>query len=155
VRKRDADIFAFSVPTQNGAIRNQGLSTAIEGTPRQGYDQGCDCIKDAATGRTWTANDSDGLFVDQNGDNLAQGWMVNIGFRNFADVLTDPIIAKYFVRILLWNFAFAFLTVAVTFSLGLLVAIVLNHERLRGQRLYRSLLILPTACGCAGWTRPR
>jgi len=60
-------------------------------------------------------------------------------------VVTDPLIAKYFFRTLVWNFAFAALTVAGTFALGLLVAIVLNHERLKGQRIYRSLLILPYA----------
>jgi len=142
---RSNDISTFSVPTDNGAIRSQGLSSAYEGAPRQVYDAGCDCIRQAETGQTWTADDSNGLFVDQNGGSLAQGWKVNVGLRNFADVLTDPVIAQHFLRILVWNFAFAFLSVGVTFSLGLLVAIVLNHERLRGQRLYRSLLILPYA----------
>jgi arabinogalactan oligomer/maltooligosaccharide transport system permease protein len=133
------------VPTDKGAIVNAGLTRAFEGAPLRAYDPGCDCIKDKETGQTWTANDSDGPFVDDKGDNLAQGWQVNVGFRNFVDVVTDPLIAKYFFRTLLWNFAFAILTVALTFSLGLLVAIVLNHERLKGQRLYRSLLILPYA----------
>ena len=40
---------------------------------------------------------------------------------------------------------FAIGTVTITFALGLLVAIVLNNERLKGQRLLRSLLILPYA----------
>jgi arabinogalactan oligomer / maltooligosaccharide transport system permease protein len=142
---REEDLADFSVPTDKGAIANAGLTRAFEGAPLRAYDPGCDCIKDQETGQTWTANDSDGLFVDDKGDNLAQGWQVNVGFRNFVDVVTDPLIAKYFFRTLLWNFAFAILTVALTFSLGLLVAVVLNHERLRGQRLYRSLLILPYA----------
>jgi ABC-type sugar transport system permease subunit len=142
---REEDLADFSVPTDKGAIVNAGLTRAFEGAPLRAYDPGCDCIKDQESGQTWTANDSDGLFVDDKGDNLAQGWQVNVGFRNFVDVVTDPLIAKYFFRTLLWNFAFAILTVALTFSLGLLVAIVLNHERLKGQRLYRSLLILPYA----------
>lgn len=142
---RQADISEFSVPTANGAIRSQGLSQAFEGAPQQNYDAGCDCVRDAGTGRTWTADEGNGSFVAEDGNTLAQGWKVNVGFRNFTDVLTDPVIAKNFGRILAWNFAFAFLSVAVTFGLGLLVAIVLNTERLRGQRLYRSLLILPYA----------
>jgi arabinogalactan oligomer/maltooligosaccharide transport system permease protein len=133
------------VPTANGAIVPAGLTRAFEGAPQRAYDAACDCIKDAKSGQTWTANDKDGLFVDDKGDKLAQGWQVNVGLRNFADVLTNKLIAKYFFRTLLWNFAFAALTVGLTFSLGLLVAIVLNHERLKGQRLYRSLLILPYA----------
>ena len=50
-----------------------------------------------------------------------------------------------FLKILLWNFGFAFGVVAITFALGLLVAITLNHAGLRGQRIYRSLIILPYA----------
>jgi arabinogalactan oligomer/maltooligosaccharide transport system permease protein len=142
---REEDLANFSVPTANGAIVPAGLTRAFEGAPQRAYDAACDCIKDAKAGQTWTANDKDGLFVDDKGDKLAQGWQVNVGFRNFADVLTNKLIAKYFFRTLLWNFAFAALTVGLTFSLGLLVAIVLNHERLKGQRLYRSLLILPYA----------
>ncbi|HEV2929089.1 MAG TPA: ABC transporter permease subunit [Propionibacteriaceae bacterium] len=142
---REEDLADFSVPTDQGAIVNAGLTRAFEGAPQRAYETGCDCIKDQETGQTWTADDSDGLFVDANGDNLAQGWQINVGLRNFIDVVTDPLIAKYFFRTLIWNFAFAILTVAFTFSLGLLVAIVLNHERLKGQRLYRSLLILPYA----------
>jgi len=142
---REEDLANFSVPTQNGAIVAAGLTRAFEGAPQRAYDQACDCIKDAETGQTWTADETNGLFVDAQGENLAQGWKVNVGLRNFADVVTDPLIAKYFFRTLVWNLAFAALTVAGTFSLGLLVAIVLNHERLKGQRIYRSLLILPYA----------
>jgi arabinogalactan oligomer/maltooligosaccharide transport system permease protein len=142
---REEDLAEFSVPTGNGAIVAAGLTRAFEGSPQRAYDEGCDCIKDKETGQTWTASDSNGLFVDSAGDSLAQGWQVNVGFRNFVDVVTDPLIAKYFFRTLIWNFAFAILTVGFTFALGLLVAIVLNHERLKGQRLYRSLLILPYA----------
>jgi arabinogalactan oligomer/maltooligosaccharide transport system permease protein len=142
---REEDLADFSVPTENGAIVAAGLTRAFEGAPQRAYDEACDCIKDAETGQTWTADETDGLFVDDQGENLAQGWQVNVGLRNFADVVTDPLIAKYFFRTLVWNLAFAALTVAGTFALGLLVAIVLNHERLKGQRIYRSLLILPYA----------
>lgn len=142
---REEDLADFSVPTENGAIVAAGLTRAFEGAPQRAYDEACDCIKDAETGQTWTADETDGLFIDDQGENLAQGWKVNVGLRNFVDVVTDPLIAKYFFRTLVWNFAFAALTVAGTFALGLLVAIVLNHERLKGQRIYRSLLILPYA----------
>jgi arabinogalactan oligomer/maltooligosaccharide transport system permease protein len=142
---REEDLAEFSVPTPQGAIVAAGLTRAFEGAPQRAYDEACDCIKDAETGQTWTADGDQGFFVDANGDNLAQGWQINVGFKNFVDVVTDPLIAKYFFRTLVWNLAFAALTVGLTFALGLLVAIVLNHERLRGQRIYRSLLILPYA----------
>jgi arabinogalactan oligomer/maltooligosaccharide transport system permease protein len=142
---READLATFSVPTGNGAISPAGLTRAFEGAPQRAYDEACDCVKDAETGQTWTADDETGLFTDANGDSLAQGWQVNVGFKNFAEVVTDPLISKYFLRTLVWNLAFAALTVALTFGLGLLVAIVLNDERLKGQKIYRSLLILPYA----------
>ena len=142
---RSADIEALSVPTEDGAIRSSGLSQAFEGAPALGYDEACDCVTDQETGQTWVADDSVGYFVDENGENLAQGWKVNVGFSNFTEVLTNPTISKYFFHILIWNFVFAIMSVVLTFGLGLLVAIVLNNERLRGQRTYRSLLILPYA----------
>jgi arabinogalactan oligomer/maltooligosaccharide transport system permease protein len=142
---RDAEISEFSVPTEDGAIRNQGLSTAYEGAVQRAYDEGCDCITDAATGQVWTADDDVGYFVDENGDNLAQGWRVNVGLDNFAAVVTNPTISAYFFQILAWNLAFAVLSVLITFAAGLFMAVVLNHPRLRGQRIYRSLLILPYA----------
>ena len=142
---RSQDISAFSVPTGDGAIKSQGLSRAFEGSPQQAYDAGCDCIRDAATGRTWTADGSRGFFVGEDGRNLAQGWKVNVGLQNFTDVLTNSVIRSSFLQILVWNFAFAFGVVALTFGFGLLVAMALNAPDLRGQRLYRSLIILPYA----------
>jgi arabinogalactan oligomer / maltooligosaccharide transport system permease protein len=142
---RSKDIAALSVPTGKGAIKSQGLSRAFEGSPSQAYDEGCDCIKDAASGATWTADNSDGFFRDAEGQNLAQGWKVNVGFRNFSDVLTNATIRASFVKILIWNFAFAFGVVAITFIFGLLVAMALNAKAMGGQRLYRSLIILPYA----------
>lgn len=143
--QRSAELEALSVPTEDGAIRSQGLSVAFEGSPQRVYDEGCDCITDVATGQVWTADGEVGFFVDDDGANLAQGWRVNVGFGNFTEVLTNPTIGRYFFQILVWNFAFAILSVVLTFALGLFIAIVLNSERLKGQRLYRSLLILPYA----------
>ncbi|GIH93564.1 ABC transporter permease subunit [Planobispora siamensis] len=142
---RSPEIAAFKVPTQAGALYSQGLSRAFEGAPQQTYEAGCDCIRDAVSGRTWTADESDGSFVDQQGQRLAQGWKVNVGLRNFTDVVTDQEIRSSFLKMLLWNFVFAGGTVLITFALGLVVAITLNRPGMRGQRVYRSLIILPYA----------
>jgi arabinogalactan oligomer/maltooligosaccharide transport system permease protein len=142
---RQDDITALGVPTANGTIKSQGLSQAFEGSPQKTYDAGCDCITDVATGDTWTADDENGLFVDAAGEPLAQGWKVNVGLRNFSEVLTNPTIRSSFLRIVAWNFAFAFLTVAITFILGLVVALALNNPLLKGKTFYRSLIILPYA----------
>jgi arabinogalactan oligomer / maltooligosaccharide transport system permease protein len=50
-----------------------------------------------------------------------------------------------FLSILVWNFAFAFLSVLITFVAGLLVAMALNSPDLRALRFYRVLIVLPYA----------
>ncbi len=145
IGRRGAAVEAFRVPTEKGAIASQGISRAYEGAPQSTYHESCDCIRDVVSGTTWTADDDDGYFRDDRGNVRPQGWKVNLGLRNFTAVLTNPIISRYFFRILLWNFAFALLTVVLSFGFGLLMALVFNTERLRGQRVYRSLLILPYA----------
>jgi arabinogalactan oligomer / maltooligosaccharide transport system permease protein len=61
---REEDLADLSVPTGEGTIVNAGLTRAFEGNPQRAYDEGCDCVKDAETGQTWTADETDGLFID-------------------------------------------------------------------------------------------
>ncbi len=145
IAARQDDIATFSVPTDDGAIVAQGLSEAFEGAPQRSYDAACDCITDATSGQVWTADDEIGSFVDEDGNAVAQGWQTTVGFRNFSAVLTDDTIRNSFVRIVLWNFGFAFGSVLITFGLGLLVAVALNNPLLKRKSIYRSLIILPYA----------
>ncbi|MDY7090514.1 MAG: ABC transporter permease subunit [Actinomycetota bacterium] len=142
---RSAEITGLAVPTPGGAIRSSGLSRAYEGRAGRAYDEGCDCIRDTATGRTWTADESAGAFVDGDGERLAQGWKVGVGFSNFTRVLTDPAIAGPFLRTLVWNFAFAIASTGGTFVLGLLLALAMHSPRVRARTAYRVLLVLPYA----------
>ncbi|PWU52320.1 sugar transporter permease [Micromonospora globispora] len=142
---RSKEITDLVVPTSGGAIRSNGLSRAYEGRAVRAYDAGCDCIKDNETGKTWTADEKTGAFVAADGERLAQGWKVNVGFKNFSRVLTDPNISRPFFGTLLWNFAFAIGSTGLTFLLGMAVALALHSPRMRGTNLYRVLLILPYA----------
>lgn len=142
---RQADITALVVPTAGGAIIAKGVSSAFEGGATRKYDAATDTITDAISGQTWSADDNDGYFKDATGAFLPQGWQVNIGLKNFVDVFTNPSIAKYFVQVIAWNFAFAILVMAMTFALGLGVAMVMNSDKLKGRKIYRSILILPYA----------
>ena len=142
---RSEEITSFTVPTRDGAIRSSGLSRAYEGKATRAYDAGCDCVRDADSGKVWTADDGQGSFIAADGERLAQGWKVNVGLRNFTRVLTDSNISGPFLRTLVWNFAFALGSVLVTFALGLLCALALHSDRVRGRSLYRVLLILPYA----------
>jgi arabinogalactan oligomer/maltooligosaccharide transport system permease protein len=142
---RSKEITALAVPTAGGAIRSSGLSRAYEGVAGRTFDQGCDCIRDTKTGTVWTADETVGAFVAADGERLAQGWKVNVGFANFTRVLTDPAVSGPFLRTLIWNFVFAIASTGGTFGLGMLVAIALHSSRVRFRNLYRLLLVLPYA----------
>ncbi|MDO3683111.1 ABC transporter permease subunit [Micromonospora sp. C28ISP2-4] len=142
---RSDAVTALIVPTDDGAIRSNGLTRAYEGKAIRAYDAGCDCVKDSETGKTWTADEESGSFVAADGERLAQGWKVNVGLKNFATVLTDPNISGPFFGTLAWNFAFAIGSTGLTFLLGMAIALALHSPRMRGTNLYRVLLILPYA----------
>jgi ABC-type sugar transport system permease subunit len=86
------------------------------------------------------------FFVADDGTRLsAQSWKANVGFANYERALTDSRISGDFLRIFIWTVVFATLSVVLTFTVGLLLAVTMNDPRVRGQRIYRSVLILPYA----------
>ncbi|MEU7901508.1 ABC transporter permease subunit [Actinoplanes sp. NPDC049118] len=142
---RSQEITDLAVPTAGGAIRSQGLTRAYEGKAGRAYDQGCDCIRDTATGKTWVADEEIGSFVAEDGERLAQGWKVGVGLSNFTRLLTDPTVSGPFTTTLIWNLFFALASTGGTFVLGLACALALHTPRMRGRALYRTLLVLPYA----------
>ncbi|GAA4920222.1 arabinogalactan oligomer/maltooligosaccharide transport system permease protein [Nonomuraea thailandensis] len=140
---RGQEVTALAVPTGDGVIKANGLSRAVEGKAALVYDAACDCVR--GNGDTWTADESQGYFVNARGEHLAQGWQVNVGLDNFARVLTNPTISGYFAGVLGWNLVFALVSVLGCFGLGMGVALALHHPRMRGTRFYRIVLILPYA----------
>ncbi|MGW5080532.1 ABC transporter permease subunit [Micromonospora echinospora] len=142
---RSDAVTALIVPTDEGAIRSNGLTRAYEGKAVRAYDAGCDCVKDSESGKTWTADEGSGSFVAADGERLAQGWKVDVGLKNFGAVLTDPNISGPFFGTLAWNFAFAIGSTGLTFLLGMAIALALHSPRMRGTNFYRVLLILPYA----------
>ncbi len=79
------------------------------------------------------------------GQFLTPGWPVFVGLDNYTQVLTDPGVRQNFLPILIWSFVFAIGTVLMQFAAGLLMAIVFQERRMRGQKIYRSILIIPYA----------
>ncbi len=72
------------------------------------------------------------------------GWKTYNGFKQFSKIVTDPLYRRPFLRVLLWTVVFAASTVLLSFALGLFLAITLQKKFL-GQRVYRSLLVIPYA----------
>ncbi|MFC8454091.1 carbohydrate ABC transporter permease [Kitasatospora sp. NPDC057223] len=65
-----------------------------------------------------------------------------VGLRNYADILTGA--NNQFWPHLVWTIAWTVACVAITYALGLALAIVLNRD-MRARGFYRMLLILPWA----------
>ena len=138
----------FTVPTDNGAIRALGITTAFEGTTTLEYDADADTITDVTTGTVYTVQQQGDreFYVDDAGNRVSdQSWKANVGLDNYKKLFTNPDIRSDFISIFIWTFLFATLSVASTFILGLLLAICLNDPRMRGQKVYRAILIMPYA----------
>ena len=138
----------FTVPTDDGAIRQLGISQAFEGRTTLQYDESADTITDVENGTVYTVQKRGDreYFMDEAGNRVSdQSWRANVGLDNYERILTDDRISGDFVRIFIWTLMFALLSVGTTFLLGLLLAATFNDPRMRGQKIYRALLILPYA----------
>lgn len=128
----------------DGSLRTLDATNAYVYQTNLEYNEATDTMTNKETGVTYTPNDR-GNFVSADGEELKPGWRVYVGFENFTKMFTDSRISGSFFKIALWTFAFAFLSVATTFALGLALALVFNDPRVRGRKIYRSILILPYA----------
>jgi arabinogalactan oligomer/maltooligosaccharide transport system permease protein len=73
------------------------------------------------------------------------GWRAVVGIDNYSDILTNERIRGPFLRVFIWNIVFAFGSVLLTFALGLMLAIALQDEGMKGRAFYRSIYIIPYA----------
>lgn len=146
---RQSEVFAMRVPMSDdpndGSLRTTDGSSGYVYASTMVYDEAAGTITDTTTGTVYTADESEGSFVAEDGTALGTGWRVFVGFENFTRVLTDGSLRGPFVGVLLWTFGFAIGSVVLTFGVGLFLAITLNDWRVRGRTVYRSLLILPYA----------
>lgn len=144
--QRQAEVAAMQVPisddSTDGFIRTTTGSVAYVYTSTMVYDPATDTFTDPS-GRVYR-DGGEGLFVDEAGNSILPGWKINVGLDNYVSAVTDPDIRAPFLRVLVWTFVFSIVSVATTFALGLALAMVFN-VRLRGQRIYRGLMILPYA----------
>ncbi|MBM2620322.1 ABC transporter permease subunit [Actinoplanes sp. LDG1-06] len=143
-----AQLKEFAVPVEGGAIRQRGLREAFEGRTMLRYDEAADTITDTATGTSYTVQRQGDreYFVDGQGERLSeQSWRAGVGLENYRRAFTDPRILGGFLRIFGWTVVFAAGSVVLTFVVGLGLAVMLNDSRVRGQKVYRSILLLPYA----------
>ncbi|MCB0419832.1 MAG: maltose ABC transporter permease MalF [Bdellovibrionales bacterium] len=89
------------------------------------------------------ADPEKGQYRSSEGDSLAPGFYVNIGLQNFKTIWTSPHIRSSFFKVSLWTLIWATVSVLSTFCLGMILALFLNDQKLKGKRLYRVLLVVP------------
>ncbi|MBO9553919.1 ABC transporter permease subunit [Cellulomonas sp.] len=149
ILEQQAEVFALRVPISqdpnDGSLRTPDGSTAYVYGSTMVWDEEAQTITDTSRDIVYTADQDKGAFVSPIGAQLGTGWKVRVGLDNFTTVFTDSSLRGPFVGVLIWTFAFAILSVATTFAFGLFMAIVLNHPKVRGRKIYRSLLIVPYA----------
>ncbi|WP_203336160.1 ABC transporter permease subunit [Nocardioides limicola] len=142
------ELAEFAVPTDRGAIRQLGISQAFEGRTTLEYDEARDTIIDTETGTEFTpqqVGDRE-YYQSESGQRISdQSWLAYVGFDNYLRVFGDDRIRNDFLRIFVWTVLFATLSVGSTFLLGFALAVALNDRRLRGQKIYRAILVLPYA----------
>ncbi|MXU65262.1 maltose ABC transporter permease MalF [Oceanomicrobium pacificus] len=96
-------------------------------------------------GHVLVPNHETGFFETEAGEPVAPGWRVQVGFDNFARLFATEGIKEPMVKVFIWTFTFAFLSMVLTFSVGLGLAVILEWPHLAFRGLYRVLLILPYA----------
>jgi arabinogalactan oligomer/maltooligosaccharide transport system permease protein len=139
--QRDA-IGAVAIPTATGFIKNEGFSDAREVIQTLKYDSKTNTFTDVTNGKVYT--DKSGTYTAADGTTLTPGYRSTIGIDNYTRI-NDSRIRGPFLRVFVWTFVFAIGSVAFSFALGLLLAMVFNNQRMKGKRVYRSLLIIPYA----------
>ncbi len=73
------------------------------------------------------------------------GYYGYAGLKNFKTLFTNKQIMAPFLSVFIWTFEWALLSVLFTFSVGLILALVLNERKMKFRSLYRTLLIIPWA----------
>jgi arabinogalactan oligomer/maltooligosaccharide transport system permease protein len=148
VLERQQEVTTLRVPVsddpEDGSIRTQDARTGYVFESVLEHDAEADTLTDTSTGVVYAPND-EGEFEAPDGTTLPVGWRVTVGFENFATAFGDSRYSGPFASILVWTFAFALLSVVSTFLLGMFLAIAFNDPRLRGRKIYRTLMILPYA----------
>lgn len=109
--------------------------------PRYTYSRAENVLVDNQTGVVYVPQD--GFFTAPDGERLLPGFRITVGFANYVRMLTNPAISGPFLQVFTWTFVWAGASVLLTFTLGLGLALILNHPALRLKGLYRSLLIIP------------
>jgi arabinogalactan oligomer/maltooligosaccharide transport system permease protein len=132
----------FGVPPDDAyQISQQQLGVASRYEPKYTHDSARDVVIDNQTGVEY--KNVYGVYTSDAGEKLSPGSASWIGLENYQRLLTDPSLRSTFVLVFLWTVAFAFISVLLTFVLGMFLAIMFDVPEMPAKRLLRSLLLIP------------
>lgn len=134
---------SYRIEYAGTVIGLQNLNEFRTRAPLYAYDDDAETMTDQTTGIVYTS--VDGIFTAESGEEIYPGYKVWKGWTNYVTLVTNPQISGPFLRVFVWTFVFATLTVLMTFSLGLGTAILLNDPFLRFRTLYRVIMVIPYA----------
>ncbi|MCS4485002.1 ABC transporter permease subunit [Gleimia sp. 6138-11-ORH1] len=147
--ERQAEVIALRVPLtddpKDGLIGTQNASTGYVFESTMTFDKENYSLTDLKTGKVYTADDTVGFYVAEDGERLDTGYQIWVGLDNFKRAFSDSRYSTPFFKVLLWTVAFAFLSVITTFLLGMILALVMNDSRMGGRKIYRTLMLMPYA----------
>ncbi|WP_246472996.1 maltose ABC transporter permease MalF [Pelagibacterium limicola] len=133
------------------AVLPDGTDLTLSGlrsfaTVRPVYEEQPDgSLLNIADGTVLTPDQSVGFYRNEEGQAIAPGWRVHVGWANFQRVLFSDNVRQPMLQIFVWTVVFAFLSMVLTFSVGILLASLLQWPHLRFKGFYRIMLVLPYA----------
>ncbi len=90
-----------------------------------------------------TANKKTGFFETSAGEPLTPGYTVQVGWAQYAKIFSDTSFSEPFLRIFAWTITFAGLTVLFAFSVGIVLAVLMEWDALRGRAFYQTMFFIP------------
>jgi ABC-type sugar transport system permease subunit len=141
VAATDQNLTEILFGEEGKTIQVRSPQEAAELLPLYTYDAGQDSMLSLETGIVY--QNIRGTFASPDGTELRPGFIETVKFANFREFFVSPALRGPLVRIIAWNFGFAFFSLLLNFSLGLAIAIMFNDPRFPFKKIIRSLLIIP------------
>ncbi|MAT98544.1 MAG: maltose ABC transporter permease MalF [Anaerolineaceae bacterium] len=137
----DRTISTIRFGSEESGVQIRSAREAAQLQPKYVYDETEDVLIDQETGLEYAP--VEGRWTARNGAELTSGYRANVGLANFTRFLESSAFRGPLTRIVIWNFAFAFLSVFSTFALGLGIAYIFNDRTLPGRKIIQSFLLIP------------
>lgn len=133
------DLSALEFGVAPRTVRIRSLGEAVASAPLYKYDATRDVVVSRQTGELYRP--INGTFTSDSGEELTPGYIVFIGLGHYNNFLGNKGYREPLSKVLFWNISFTFLSVFLSFAVGLIATIMFDD--LPGKRIIRALLIIP------------